>query len=900
MGSIRGLPCDLRRAAAVIVIIVLTPAAGRAVPATVTMQQAALSGTVQDGSGNALAGATVRVPAAGRAVVSDADGRFRITDLAAGEHTVTAAYIGYSDATRTVRVGAGESVVVEIVMEASAVALAGITVYGELTRGQARALNEQKTSPNLQYVIDEELFDLYPDINAAETVQRLPGVSIARDQGEGRYVQVRGLGEQLNSLTLNGVRIPSIGRFAERSAELDIIPSSLIEAISVTKAMRPDMDGDALGGVVDLRLKSAGARPHLDLDLGGGWNDQQSEIDNWGNRIVSFSGSAGRRLVDDRLGILVAGSYHDTERGSLFESWRYVEDEGSPLARHRTTDYDVGRKNMGAVGNIDYRYADGGDLAFAFSWHRYLEDEIRRLAVYNIGSATESRFTGNRVREQDVLFGQLAGDQAIGSARLQYEASWTEGTEDWPDITEFQWTRENPLLSTMTDTEIDALGALSTFDGLDTPLTLDYAFVYPTTVETSRQAVGADVTLPVGAAGRSSFKIGGRYTHADRTYLFTSARSFPVDPGRLTIDGGTFGLADVRFGDRRVTELEPELAPAFVPPDAKTNASSYDASENTVAGYVMNTTDWSDRFTTLIGVRVEHTRHEYLQFATGNEGDGDYTELLPSAHAIYRFTPQTQLRAAVSRGLSRPPFSDLVPVDRVDSQDLEVTRGNPGLTPTTAWSYDLMLERYSDGLGVLSAGVFYKRLEDPIATGSFTELIDGVEHTVFQPRNGGSASVFGIELATYQRLAALGVPLLRHFAVNANYTWNHSEADFGDDIEREYPLPNSPEHTGNVSLIYEHPGVGLTTVVAGNYRSYMWEKFEGSQLHSDIWTGEEFHLDVSLSKDWGHGLSTYLQLNNLTNEADREIEGEPSASYSRLHERESYSWWATFGVRVSR
>lgn len=885
------------RCAAVVAFAVLSPAASRAAPAAVTIQQASVAGTVQDASGNALAGATIRI-SSGRAVISDADGRFRINDLPAGEHTLTATHIGYADATVAVRAGAGESVVADIVMDASAVALAGITVYGELTRGQARALNEQKSSPNLKYVIDEELFDLYPDINAAETVQRLPGVSIARDQGEGRYVQVRGLGEQLNSLTLNGVRIPSIGRFAERSVELDIIPSSLVEEISVTKALRPDMDGDALGGAVDLRLKRAGAQPQVALDLGGGWNDQQSEIDNWGNRIVSLNGSASRRIADDRIGILVAGSYHDTERGSLFESWRYVEDEGAEFGRHRTTDYDVGRKNMGAVGNIDYRYADAGDLALAFSWHRYLEDEIRRLAIYDIGSERESRFTGNRVREQDVFFGQLTGAHSFGTALLEYETSWTDGAEDWPDITEFQWSRDNALLATLTDAQIDALGALSTFDGLDTPLTLDYVYVYPTTVESSQQSLGADLTLQVGEAGRASIKLGGRYTHADRTYLFTSVRSFPVDPGQFTIEGGTFGLADVKFGEPRIDELQ--LAPAFVPSDPRTNESSYDASESIVAAYVMNTTEWSDRFTTLIGARVEHTRHEYLQFATSNEGSGDYTEVLPSTHAIYRFTPRMQLRAAVSRGLSRPPFSNLVPVDRVDNEDLEVSRGNPGLKPTTAWSYDLMLERYSDPLGFFSAGLFYKRLQDPIATGSFTELIDGVEYTVFQPRNGGSASVFGIELATYQRLAALGLPLLEHFAVNANYTWNHSEADFGDDIEREYPLPNSPEHSGNVSLIYENPRLGLTTVVAGNYRSYMWEKFEGSQLHNDIWTGEELHLDVSISKDWGRGLSTYLQLNNLTDEADREIQGEPSESYSRLHERESYSWWATLGVRIRR
>lgn len=866
--------------------------------AATTFQQTVVTGTVRDGVGNPLPGATVRVPALRRAVLTDADGRYRLVGLPVGEQTLSATYIGYADASVTVQVLASGSAARDIVLEASPVALEGITVYGELSRGQAQALNEQKTSPNLKYVISEELFDLYPDINAAETVQRLPGVSIARDQGEGRYVQVRGLGEQFNALTVNGVRIPSIGRFAERSVELDIVPSSLVERITVTKALRPDMDGDALGGVVDMRYKRATGRPHLYIDAAGGWNQQESEIDNWGRSIISVSGNAGGRLADDRLGLLVAGSYHDTERGSLFESWRYVEDEGDDLARHRTTDYDVGRRNLGLLGNLDYRYADSGELTFAFNWQHYDEDEIRRLVAYTIGPQRESRFTGNRRREQDMLFGQVAATQALGRAQLDLQGSWMDGTEDWPDITEFQWTRSNPMLGTMSDAEIDRLGATSTFPGLDTPLTLDYAYFYPTKVESSQQSAGADLTLPVGATGRSSFKLGGKFTRADRTYLYSSVRGTPVDPMQSTIEGGTFGLADVKYGDPEIDRLG--LSSAFVPADPRTNASSYEAEENTLAGYLMNTTDWSERFTTLVGARIERTSHDYLQYATGNEGSGDYAEILPSAHAIWRFTPETQLRAAASRGLSRPPFANLVPVDRVDDEDLEISRGNPGLKPLTAWSYDLMLERYTDRLGFFSAGVFYKRISDPIATGSFTEIVNGVEYTVFQPRNGGSATVYGIELATYQRLSALGVGFLRHFAVNANYTWNHSEADFGDDIDREYPLPNSPEHTGNLSLIYENPNLGFTTVVAGNYRSHMWEKFEGGQLHNDIWTGEEFHLDISIRKDWATGFSTYLQLNNLTNQADREIEGEPSESYSRIHERESYSWWAQLGIRLSR
>lgn len=857
---------------------------------------ATVTGRVSDPAQNPLSGAVVRIEPLNRGVLTDQNGEYRLIAVPPGNYTIAAEYLGYTAGSQAVSLAGGGMTTVNLVLQADPIALSGIEVFGQLTRGQAQALNEQRTAANLQYVVNEEQFDRYPDVNAAETVQRLPGVSIARDQGEGRYVQVRGLGQELNSLTMNGVRIPAIGRGAERSVELDLIQSSLIEDITVTKALRPDLDADALGGVVDFQLKKAGFLPEFNVEAGLGLNDQESEINNYGRSITSFNGSASQRFADDRVGALVAGSFHNTERGSIFESWRYYEDEGPDTWRHRTTDYDVGRERIGLVGNFDFQYSPAGELGLTLSWDRFMEDEIRRLVAYDALRGREQRFTGNRTREQYLTFGKLYGEHSFGGAMLDFEGSWAEGREGWPDITEFQWSRPNPILTGLSNADLDALATGSTFAGLDTPLTLDYAYTYPTHVGSTQQTAGVNLTLPFGP-GSSTLKFGGKWTQADREYLFTSVRTGPGAGAVSTINGGEFGLPDVRMGDPEIDGLS--LAAPLIVPDAKSNASSYQADETILAGYAMATTDWGRRFTTLAGLRVENTSHDYLQYSTGFEGTGDYTTLLPSFHAVVRLNDDAQVRAAVTRGLARPSFSNLVPTESVDEADLEISRGNPGLEPLKAWSYDLMLERYSASLGFLGAGLFYKQIEDPIATQSYTETRNGQSYVVFQPRNGGSATVYGIELSTFQPLSILRVPALRWFAVNANYTWNHSDTDFGGLDAQAYPLPNSPEHTGNVSLTYDNPGLGLSAVIAGNYRSYMWEKFEGGQLHNDIWTGEEFHLDFGLTQQWSEGLATYLQLNNLTNEADTEIEGEPSQSYSRIHERERYSWWATVGLRYS-
>lgn len=853
-------------------------------------------GLVTDPAGNVLAGAVVAVEGTARRVPTDEDGVYRLRSLSAGTVTLRAAHLGYATATASVRITAGSVAEHDFVLQVDPVAVEGIEVFGDLTRGQARALNEQRASPNLKYVVSEELFDRYPDHNAAETVQRLPGVSIARDQGEGRYVQLRGMGQELNALTLNGTRIPAVGRNAERSVGLDLIQSSLIEEITITKALRPDMDADALGGVVDFRLKEAGRTPRLALEVGGGLNEQQSEIRDYGRSIVNLSGMASSRFADGKLGLLVSGSYYNTERGSLFESWRYENDEGPGFSRHRITDYDIGRERIGLIGNLDYEYSPAGQLGVTVNWNRYFGDEIRRMAQY-YPTGDERRFTGNRVRQQYLTFVKLQGDHRFGGVRLDYQASVSDGEEDWPDITEFEFRRTNPALATLGDDGLDALDAMTDFPGVSTPLALEYVQFYPTTTTTGQQVAGADLTLPVGTGGTSFFKVGGKVTRSERTRRYHFIRRFPQEGAAPTILGGQFGFPDVRYGDTELDGLQLDAPLQVSESDRLSNTSSYDAEERVLAGYLMNVTDWSPRVQTLVGVRVERATQDYTQLATGLEGEGSDTEILPSAHLLYRFTPETQIRAAVTRGLARAPYSSLVPTDVVDPDELEIRRGNPDLDPIKTWNVDLMLERYTSGLGFVGAGVFFKRMEDPIATGSYTETVGGQSYTVFQPLNGGSATVVGFEVSLSQRLDLLAESL-RWFGIHANYTFNHSETDFGSEEGRDYPLPNNARHTWNASLTYDNSVLGLSGAVAANYRSRMWEKFEGSQLHNDIWQAREFHLDVSLAKDWRRGVSTYLQLNNLTNEADREIEGEPTESYSRLHEKESYGMWMTLGVRL--
>jgi TonB-dependent receptor len=251
-----------------------------------------------------------------------------------------------------------------------------------------------------------------------------------------------------------------------------------------------------------------------------------------------------------------------------------------------------------------------------------------------------------------------------------------------------------------------------------------------------------------------------------------------------------------------------------------------------------------------------------------------------------------QIRAAATRGLSRPNYTNLVPFRSVDDDAREISRGNPDLDPSFAQNYDLMFERYGDRLGFFSVGVFAKFFRDAIVNEGVRETINGQEFIVFRPVNGGQADLFGFEVATTQSLGKLGLSSLRSFGIDANYTYNYSEADFGDRRDN-FPLVRSPSHVANVGLTYDNAENGLSAVVSGSYRSFLFEKFEGGL---PIWEGSQFHLGVSASYDITNSLSTSLSLNNLTNQPNEEIEFKPSKDRSRKHEQEWYSWWGTLSV----
>ncbi len=272
-------------------------------------QAGAVAGTVKDSGGAVLPGATVKLTPGDASAVSDGQGQFNISDVAPGAYTVTVNYVGFVNFTGSATVVASHTARVNAVLNV-ATSTEAVLVTAERAHGEAESINEEKIADNILNVLPSEIITSLPNANIADAVGRLPGVTLERDEGEGKYVQIRGTEPRLANLTLDGVEVPS-PEGGVRQVKLDVIPADLIESVQINKTLQPNMNGDAIGGSVNLVTKKAGDRPTLSLYGRGGFTPIANT-----RSVYEFGGTAGQRFgADKRFGVMVSGSYDYNGRG---------------------------------------------------------------------------------------------------------------------------------------------------------------------------------------------------------------------------------------------------------------------------------------------------------------------------------------------------------------------------------------------------------------------------------------------------------------------------------------------------------------------------------------------------------------------------------------------------------
>ncbi|MGA8677732.1 MAG: carboxypeptidase regulatory-like domain-containing protein [Candidatus Acidiferrales bacterium] len=267
-----------------------------------------ISGHITDVGGGVLQGAAVKIQPGGLSAVSDSQGQFVVGSLPAGSYTITISYSGFSPFVKTLDLTPGQAASVDAVLQVASSNQA-ISVHRDL-QGEAEQIQIQKTSDDIVNVISADVITSLPNANIADATGRLPGVTLERDEGEGKYVQVRGTEPRLTNVTVDGINVPS-PEVAVRQVKLDVIPADLVEAIVLEKTLSASQDGDAIGGTVDLRLKNAGDQPTFIVNGLAGYTPIL------GGRYVGQTGATvGQRFGSNKqFGALIGFTYDYNGRG---------------------------------------------------------------------------------------------------------------------------------------------------------------------------------------------------------------------------------------------------------------------------------------------------------------------------------------------------------------------------------------------------------------------------------------------------------------------------------------------------------------------------------------------------------------------------------------------------------
>ena len=349
-------------------------------------QTGGITGKVTDSGGGILQGAKVTVDPGGIAVVSDAQGGFLVTGLAPGAYTLTISYVGFATSTNSATVTAGQVANADVKL-AVASQSQEVLVTAERASGEAEEVNRQLTSDNVLQVLTADVIRSLPNANMADALGRLPSVTLERDEGEGKYVQVRGTEPRLTNATIDGISIPSPEN-SVRQIKFDAIPADIVESVEINKTLQANMDADGIGGSVNLVTKTAGERPTVNVSGMGGYTPIIG-----GRGLVETTGTVGQRFGHDKkFGALIGGSYDWNGRGINDQEPApdAINNNGVPGAPfYDNTDlrnYRYYRTRWGLAGSVDYKLAEGSNLYL----HGFYSDfkNYGERWVYNIADNT--------------------------------------------------------------------------------------------------------------------------------------------------------------------------------------------------------------------------------------------------------------------------------------------------------------------------------------------------------------------------------------------------------------------------------------------------------------------------------------------------------------------------------
>ena len=813
-------------------------------------------------TGEEIIGAAVMVKDdPGKWAVSGLDGSFSVSVDAGKSSTLVCSIIGYRQAEFICSETENNLI---IRMEADKIMLDGATVMAENHgKTEAGARGIEKASLNVVNVMSAKAMELSPDVTVANVIKRMSGVTVERNSsGEGRYAILRGMDKRYNYTLVNGVKIPSPDN-KNRFVPLDIFPSEMLDRLEVTKSLTADMEGDGIGGAVNLVMKDAPEDMELDINFSTGYSAlffnrdfqsfnhgksrKQSPFERMGKPLDNYAVTAddfsmdnlrvksaaprpdivggfsyGDRFFNGRLGLMAAVSFQNLMRGKDSDIYYF---SGSSSKGTEFREYSEDQMRLGTHLKLDYRAGERHKFMFYSGYMDMRESEVR-----------------DAKNSQDWMMRMKYNRQYIFNSTLKGEHAFLENK-----ALKLDWTGVFSYAYNMTPDE-----ARINMNGYN--LAKDDAANRRWAHNSDRDLAGyvnLSYLLDFHNSSTLLLKAGGMYRDKARDSFFNE----------WYFDSATEDSHVYRQDWNNFDELL--LEPAHKGFGNISDPLNYDATEKIAAGYFMMKYT-REKFEVTAGVRAENTRQGYLlDYPLENAdpaGEQNYTDILPSIHLKYNVHKNANLRLSYGRSINRPGFFEIVPYTILNEDYDE--KGNPDLRHTVADNIDLRYEFFPKSSEQFMVGLFWKNLKDPIEYGLLTLGAD----TYLQPTNFGDAMNYGVEVDVMK--------YFNWFGIKANYTYTHSAITTdktirGEDhqvynIQQTRPLYGQAAHVANLSLLLNFQKIGLEGQVSGSYTGKRLSEVS-RWYNDDIWEAGFFTLDASIEKSFRIGISIYAKATNLLN-----------------------------------
>jgi TonB-dependent receptor len=804
-----------------------------------------------------------------------------------------------------------------------------IVVLAPIREAQALAIQEQRKADNLVAIVAADSIGRFPDQNSAAALARLPAVAVQRDQGQERYIQVRGAPNRWTSVSFDGVPVIGVDEGgATRAFRFDAVPSVILSSIAVNKSLTPDLPAEAVVAQIDMRTYSPFEAKGFALsgDLGYGWMSLGGGEQRQGSLRASWS--------NDTWGFVLAGSHY--LRNQITDNREFAYDATNTVSALDFRNYLLTRQNNGASAGVEFRPSDGQKLFVKAVWSEFRDDEERNQYVFTL---TGAQAGGTRTNDGGSLIavpvrGTMSDSDYRNSNLILTGGGEHEFGSDWKADWRLNYTRiENstniPLV--LQNQQINRLNRPSltyTRENPDFPIVQLFATV-PNTSPPPAFARGAgnralnqagfdlNVALPLeseviadsytgkvdfdGRLGTLPVRFGLQYDTRDISGNVLATSTQVVVPGlpagnyvtnrtwRTNFPSGMqFRYVDnVRLRRDLESALDTlEAQGRYNPANNIRPIDRFEIDEELFAAYARAT--WELGAGQIVfGARLENFRQTSagaVQIGSTFaplEVSNSFWDLFPSVNARFDLSDDVVARASFQRGVARPSFGQVRVGAAINDTSTPgtVSGGNPNLRPEYTWGTDASVEWYLPGDGLLSVSGFYRWIEDVLydsrtIVGDDRYDINGVDRSGYDfisTLNGGNGKLYGLEFAYLQQWTFLPGPL-DGFGFQGNIAFIGGSFDTPDRQGADFP--GTSDTVVNASLFYEKSG--LSARLSYQWRSDWVDTLGGLGVGS---SGDEkraaySNLDLAIRFQLNRNVGFFFDANNLTDEVYVAFQGE--------------------------